>query len=190
MDNLLSPPGYGSRWRNNKQEGKANMNSKTVMRSGVSMITLAVTCMVLSMAPWANAQQRTTGTPSGTSQVVESVTKTQMLSLMKAEGYAVETDSDGDIVWKIDGFRTFMFVSKDGASLQLFASFGDGNATLKKVNEWNKSKMYSRTYLDEDGDPCLELDLDMAGGVTVARIKDFLKTCRVSYQAWFLEVVK
>ncbi|MBM3409400.1 MAG: YbjN domain-containing protein [Gammaproteobacteria bacterium] len=146
--------------------------------------------MVLSMAPWANAQQRTTGTPSGTSQVVESVTATQMLSLMKAEGYAVEADSDGDLVWKIDGTKTLMLISKDRSSLQLFASFVDGNATLKKVNEWNKSKRYSRTYLDEDGDPCLELDLDLDGGVTFARITDYLKTCRISYQAWCQEVVK
>ena len=42
----------------------------------------------------------------------------------------------------------------------------------------------------KDGDICLELDLDMAGGVTVARIKDFIKTCKVSLIAFEKEVVK
>ena len=39
-------------------------------------------------------------------------------------------------------------------------------------------------------DRFLELDLDLAGGVTLDRIKDYLRTCRLSYTAWVAEVVK
>jgi hypothetical protein len=38
-------------------------------------------------------------------------------------------------------------------------------------------------------DPHLELDLDICGGVTEDRIRDFLKTCKVSFTAWQDEVV-
>jgi len=117
------------------------------------------------------------------------VTQEQMAAIMRDEGYAVDTDS-GKIVWKIDGMKALMLLGNDGESVQFYAAFADGNATLKKVNEWNKTKRYSRSYLDNDDDPCLELDLDLAGGVTLERIKDYLKTCRLSYQSWVTEVVK
>jgi hypothetical protein len=109
---------------------------------------------------------------------------------MEGEGYATSKDDDGDIVWKIDGMKSFMLISNDGESMQFHAAFGDGNATLKKVNDWNKKRRFSRSYLDDSGDPHLELDLDLAGGVTKSRIVDFLKTCTTSFRAWSSEVVK
>jgi hypothetical protein len=60
---------------------------------------------------------------------------------------------------------------------------------LKDVNEWNRTKRYSRSYLDEEGDPFLELDLDLAGGVLKERIVDFLSTCRQSFLIWYDEVL-
>jgi hypothetical protein len=123
-------------------------------------------------------------------QIYKKITRAQMKAIMDSEGFSVTPDEDGDLVWKIEGFRSFMFVSKDEESLQFHASFRDEDATLAKVNEWNRAKRYSRTYLDAEGDPHLELDLDLAGGVTRARIVDFLKTCRVSFEAWRKEVVQ
>jgi len=123
-------------------------------------------------------------------RLITKTTAAQIKAIMEKEGYAVTIDSDGDIVWKIDGLRTLMFIAKDQESLQFHAAFGDGSATLKKVNTWNKSKRYSRSYLDDEGDPHLELDLDLVGGVTEARVVDFLTTCRVSYLTWCKEVVK
>jgi hypothetical protein len=61
---------------------------------------------------------------------------------------------------------------------------------LAKVNAWNKTKRFSRSYLDDDDHVCLELDLDLAGGVTPDRVRDFLKTCRSAFQLWCREVVE
>ncbi|MDR2613286.1 MAG: YbjN domain-containing protein [Deltaproteobacteria bacterium] len=50
-------------------------------------------------------------------------------------------------------------------------------AGLTAASERNKSFRLSRVYLDQSGDPALELDLDMEGGVSEARIRDFIKAC-------------
>lgn len=123
-------------------------------------------------------------------RVVDSMTAEQLVEFMAGEGYAVEVHESGFLQWKLDGFRCQIFIADDAQSLQFHSSFGDGSATLKRVNEWNRTKRYSRTYLDDEGDPHLELDLDMVGGVTADRIRDYLKTCSVSFQAWRAEVVR
>lgn len=122
-------------------------------------------------------------------QVIRRISIQQLHDLMKAEGYGVRIDEDGDLEWKIDGYRTYMLVADDSESVQFRVGFNDGTATLEKVNDWNSNKRYSTSYLDKEGDPVLELDLDLAGGVTKARMLDYLTTCRVSFEAWVDEVV-
>lgn len=100
-------------------------------------------------------------------------------------------DKNGTLIWKINGFKTRLIIPDGEASnIQFHTAFNDGSATPEKVNAWNRTKRYSRTYLDDDGDPHLELDLDLEGGVTRERIVNFLLTCRVSMEAWCEEVVK
>ncbi|PID81718.1 hypothetical protein CSA17_02175 [bacterium DOLJORAL78_65_58] len=108
---------------------------------------------------------------------------------MDEEGYAVSLDSDGDILWKLDGYMAFMFISDNQNALQFFVHFQSDSANLEKVNAWNRSKRYSRSYLDEEGNPVLELDLDLEGGITHARLLDFLKTCKVSFNVWLDEAL-
>jgi hypothetical protein len=52
------------------------------------------------------------------------------------------------------------------------------------VNDWNRDKNYTKAFLDKDGDPNLEMDLDLAGGVTVARVKDAISTFEQSLKAF------
>lgn len=122
--------------------------------------------------------------------IVKTTTTAKMLVVMRGEGYAVSIDDDGDILWKIDGLRTYMLVAEDGEAIQFYTVVTGTNATMAKVNAWNRGKRYSRSYLDGDGDPCLELDLDLAGGVTNDRILDFLRTCKLSFDAWQDEVLE
>ena len=133
--------------------------------------------------------QLNTSRPAAEASVLQSISRDQLTALMAEEGYSTSIDKDGDIVWKIEGFKSYLFILDDGAALQFHSSFINDGATLKKINEWNQSKRYSRSYLDDDGDPTLELDLDLAGGITRERIKDYLKTCRASFNAWYAEVV-
>ncbi|BBL94652.1 hypothetical protein TthHC11_21860 (plasmid) [Thermus thermophilus] len=49
-----------------------------------------------------------------------------------------------------------------------------------RLNGWNREKLFSRAYLDEDGDPVLEADLDLEGGVTNGAIRALLENFRDS----------
>ena len=42
---------------------------------------------------------------------------------------------------------------------------------LAEINAWNRMARFGRAYIDEEGDPVLELDLLVAGGVTEETIK-------------------
>lgn len=114
----------------------------------------------------------------------------EIASILQEKGQTVSLDNDGDVIWTVDGVRTLIIIAQDRESIQFVASFSDGNATPSKINQWNKSKRYSRTFLDDQGRPVLKLDLDFAGGITKARIIDYLITCRTSVKRWIEEVVQ
>lgn len=123
-------------------------------------------------------------------QVLERISPAQLQEIFKEEGYSFTPDADGDVVWKIDGVKTMVLRSEKGNQLSFVAAFkSTEKTTLVKVNEWNRTKKFSRSYLDKDGDPMLQLDLDLEGGIAKPRITDFLKTCRVSLAAWIREVL-
>lgn len=49
-------------------------------------------------------------------------------------------------------------------SLQLRAGFsGFSKVELRHMNQWNKRYRFSKAYLDDDGDPLLEADLELTG---------------------------
>ncbi len=123
-------------------------------------------------------------------EVLESISAPGLQQIFKDEGYSFETDKDGDVIWKIEGVRALVIRSEKGNNIAFRQSYKNNNTTLAKINAWNKSKKFSRSYLDDDGDPVLSLDLELDGGITKARIVDFLKTCRISMAAWSKEVLQ
>ena len=142
-----------------------------------SFTMLAALALMLGMAGTAQAQA-----------VVSQTSTAQLESIMKQEGYSYTVDKDGDLVWKIDGYSALLLIPKDKASILFRASF-DWDVPLSRINSWNRTKKYSRSYLDHENDPVLELDLDLEGGVTRARIVSFLKTSNISFSVWRNEVL-
>ncbi len=61
-------------------------------------------------------------------------------------------------------------------NLQIAAVFSGRKATLAWVNEWNRSKRFSRAYLDREGDAVLTSDLDLEGGVSRGAVREFVNT--------------
>ena len=103
--------------------------------------------------------------------------------LMKEQGYSVSFDTDGDLIWKLDGYKTYIQFYKGNKSLQFYTSF-NSDAALEKHNEFNKKYRWSRSYSPKEGAARLELDLDFAGGITKERLLDFLKTCQLMFGTW------
>lgn len=47
-------------------------------------------------------------------------------------------------------------------TLQYYMGFSDAkDVSLDKLNKWNKDKRFARAYKDDEGDPVLEMDVDL-----------------------------
>jgi len=127
-------------------------------------------------------------TPVQVPQVVTSLTAGEMEAILREAGYRYERVEEGARVFfslRMGGLRALLFLTdcRGGrcGSLQLFAGFSMRNPpTLERINAWNREKRFSRAYLDEDGDPALESELDLEGGVTRQAIISFLETFEIS----------
>jgi hypothetical protein len=149
----------------------------------VSLFLLGVASPVQAAGPDAKTASQTTA------PVYTSINTQTLEAIMKSEGYSVTADKDGDIIWKIEGLNAALMIDEKGDSLLFQISFSESKANLQHVNAWNQNKRYSRTYIADDDRVVLELDLSLNGGVSKARIIDFLKTSRLSLAAWTKEVV-
>jgi hypothetical protein len=110
--------------------------------------------------------------------IIEKLDGRQVQAMLAELGFTgSEIDADDDVIVHMQGYRVLIVVGSDrGRSLMARFAIAGTRATLKDMNDWNRDKRYSRAYLDRDGDPVLESDLDLDGGVTRARVKDFLRT--------------
>jgi hypothetical protein len=106
-------------------------------------------------------------------------------------GYAGgEIDGDGDLVLEVDGVKVLALVgSYDGAFVLLYAGFSDVVLPPEAANAWNRDYRFSKVYLDEEGDPVIEAELDLAGGVTLDRIRDFVRTFTALSLPRFVELL-
>jgi hypothetical protein len=119
-----------------------------------------------------------------------SVSQSELMAILHSEGYAASIDEDGDLMWKVEGVKTYFFFDHDGKIIKFHVSFSGTDATLMKINEWNSTKRFSRSFLNSNGNPTLILDLDLTGGITKARLLDYIATCKMSLNSWYKQVVK
>ena len=127
-------------------------------------------------------------------QVVTTITGARLNDILQASGFAGgEVDDDGGVLIRIASKPVYFTVGDDQESIQAHTAWTTDDTTrpsADKMNDWNRTKRYSKVYFDGDRDPVLQLDLDLAGGVTVARIKDFALTTQVSITRFTAEVLK
>ncbi len=122
--------------------------------------------------------------------VIYRINSVELLQLMHASGYQAQLTEDGDIAWDLDGRGTYLMVFSSEESILFRASYYNrGETSVEDLNHWNKRRMFSRTYFDDDGDPVLELDLSLTGGITRARLLDFLIICTLAFDDWYEEIL-
>lgn len=110
--------------------------------------------------------------------IVERVTVQEMANILAGEGYRAEIDNETACSFKIQGYNAQIILFNEGEAIQFHASWVNSDATLEGLNDWNQNYRFARAYLDDKDNPHMEVDLDLAGGVTMERIKDFIKTCQ------------
>ncbi len=101
-----------------------------------------------------------------------------MVELLGQAGFVgAEIDSDGDVLVNMQGYRVLILVGTyQGKNISMRFALAGTKANHEIVNQFDTEKRFGRAYLDRDGDPVLESDLDLEGGVTEARVLDYLRT--------------
>ncbi len=110
-------------------------------------------------------------------EIIKELSVTNTEKILEALKLEYDEIAQGTYRFKFAGYKVLLF--NKGKNLQFYASF-KRKTTLGRINEWNLGKRYTRAYLDKDGDPCLEADLDLEGGVSYGAVAEFFKTWQAS----------
>ena len=116
--------------------------------------------------------------PVAAQQVVSEVSTDELQKMLESMGYEVEQPKEDVLQFAIEGHTALAINKKQ--NVRLYSYFKkQKKADLKKVNEWNATKRFSRAYLDEDGDAVIEWDIDLEGGTTAGALKESIRTYRL-----------
>jgi len=117
------------------------------------------------------------------SGVVDKFSDSELIQIMRSEGYTVKKVKAGTLVIKINGRSYAIFNRKDG-DLQAYYGMSGAKVSYEDINGWNKSKRLSRAYLDSKHDPVLEADLLANGGISEKKVLAFFKVFKISVRAY------
>jgi hypothetical protein len=102
----------------------------------------------------------------------------------------IPAEEIGHGVWRLKVDDITIVLYNQFERLQLFSGFAGFKAEPKFINEWNRTRRFSRAYLDDNNDPCLEADLNLQGGVTRENIKVFLQLYSLSVKNFAGQLAK
>jgi hypothetical protein len=122
-------------------------------------------------------------------------------AVLRAEGLQVEvkTDKDGDpllvsSIGENQKFSVYFYNCTNHANcetVQFYAGYSETKMNTAKLNDWNRTKRFGRAYIDQVGDPVVEMDIDLAaGGMSRALFKDnfeFWKTLMSQFSKFIYE---
>lgn len=121
--------------------------------------------------------------PIAAQEVVSEVSTDQLQKMLESMGYEVEQPKENVLQFAIEGHTALLINGK--TDIQFYSYFKkQKKVDLKKVNEWNATKRFSRAYLDQDGDVVIEWDLDLEGGTTAGALKESIRTYRLGVMAF------
>lgn len=99
-----------------------------------------------------------------------------------AKGYGSATlkkDSRNDplIVGRIDNTRYSVIfqgckANRDCKEITISAAWGGVKVSMSEINAWNRDKKFGKAYLDNDGDPTLEMTINLKYGVSQENLDD------------------
>ena len=112
--------------------------------------------------------------PVSAKQMRERITAEQLTGLLKDKGMDGTVNERGNVVVQANGSKIVFFISNQ--TLQAYFGLRGTSANVQTINEWNKTKRFGRAYIDAEGDPCVELDYDLEGGVSDDSLKVWFDT--------------
>ena len=129
-------------------------------------------------------------------QMVRAQDPQSLVAAMQAAGYeavlGIDRIGDPKIDSSVSGSRFVVFFynctdNRECATIQFHSAYDVPSAiTLDRINAWNSSQRFGRAYLDREGDPVLEMDVDLDdGGISTALFIDnlqFWETVLVNFE--------
>lgn len=109
-------------------------------------------------------------------KVIDVITSEQLLEIVQDEGFPdANIDEDGDIEFFIDGHLAYFILSEDLDYVYFQTYWSDSEVDEYDMNDWNAQALFSRAYIDDEGDPILEADFSFEGGVRVGAFQYFIR---------------
>ncbi len=102
---------------------------------------------------------------------------TLMEEILERMEYDYSSISYNKYKLEINGYTSLLLIDDD--DIQLYSVF-EYSGSLNRINDWNRTKKFSRAYMDMDGDAILESEISFEGGLTAKAITNFITTYLVS----------
>ncbi len=125
-----------------------------LLRGALAMATIASLAAVPAHAELVNASN-----PATIKAIVESQGWPATLVSKPGDDPYIESNRNG-----LKFLVLFMncIEGRNCKTLQYYMGFSDAKQVpLEKFNQWNKEKRFARAYRDDEGDPVLEMDVDV-----------------------------
>ncbi len=129
------------------------------MRSITARAALALGAAAIFSAAPAHAELINAGNPATIKAVVESQGWPATIVAKPGDDPYIESTRGG-----VKFLVLFLNCTdnKNCKTLQYYMGFSDAkDVPLDKFNKWNKEKRFARAYKDSEGDPVLEMDVDL-----------------------------
>lgn len=127
-------------------------------------LTLALVLMVAAL-------------PAAASSTIYRIDAPDLLKIVTDMGYeSASIDDDGDIIVEMHDYKVLVMLRPDPSNIMILFSVRGTDADLLDVNAWNSERRFSMAYIDDDGDPVLQSDLDLSGGISYEAVREFVRT--------------
>lgn len=120
--------------------------------------------------------------PATAQDIVDSLNERAFVNVLQDFGYKAELEylDDGEPVIRSatsgTDFSVYFYDCDRGTnckSIQFFVAYDmPSGMTTEQVNNWNKNWRFGKVYLDEENDPFMEMDVNLAFGVTSKNLED------------------
>ena len=145
------------------------------MRSFATCAALALGASALLAATPAHAELVNATDPATIEAIVESQGWPATIVAKPGDDPYIESNRNG-----LKFLVLFMNCEdhKNCKTLQYYMGFSDAkDVSLDRLNQWNRTKRFARAYRDDEGDPVLEMDVDVDfAGIPRENLSETLNT--------------
>jgi hypothetical protein len=158
------------------------MESSSSVRRTSRLVAIAA-CALLArplaaqerLVPVAEAGR--TGAALAPGAVLTALTVPALVAVLTEQGVTVEGTAGDTVAIARHGDQRLVFqLMNDGQIVRVAFSARGRQVPATAVNAWNRRTILSRAWVDEAGMATCESELDLEGGVTGARLRDFVRT--------------